>query len=74
MKVGIGYVNEQNAPYPGQEAAYQALQHGQTTRPDLVLAFCGGKVNAESFFRDIQSVVGANTPIVGGSAIGVITK
>jgi len=26
MKVGIGYVNEQNAAYSGQEAARQALQ------------------------------------------------
>jgi hypothetical protein len=74
MKVGIGFVNKQNAPYAGQEATHQALQRGRITRSDLVLAFCSGKVDAEGFFRDIQSIVGADAPIVGGSAIGTITN
>jgi hypothetical protein len=74
MKIGIGYHNGHNATESGQAVMTQALEQGQITRADLVLAFCNGQIDAEDYFRGMQSVVGTETPIVGGSAIGIITN
>lgn len=38
------------------------------------MAFCGGAVNHDEFFVGIQSVVGKEVPIIGGSALGIITN
>ena len=74
MNVGIGYQNEQNAWSAGKKVAEAALEQGQISRPDLVVAFCSGQLAAEEFFRGLQAVVGQETPIIGGSAIGLITN
>lgn len=74
MKIGIGYHNGHNAMESGQAVMKQALQQGQITRADLVLAFCSGQIDAEGYFRGMRSVIGTEVPIVGGSAIGIITN
>ncbi len=74
MNVGISYQNEQNAVLSGKTSAEAALRHGNIDRPDLVLAFCSGQLDPDEFFRGLQSVVGKQTPIIGGSAIGVLTN
>jgi hypothetical protein len=74
MKVGIGYQNEKNAELSGRTLAETALKDGDITRPDLVLAFCHQQVDHDQFFQGIQTIIGANTPIIGGSAIGIITN
>ncbi len=50
------------------------MASGGVTRPDLVLAFCSGRNEPEAFFRGIRRVAGAHVPVVGGSAIGVISN
>ncbi|NJP05700.1 MAG: hypothetical protein HC837_08815 [Chloroflexaceae bacterium] len=74
MKAGIGYGNANEAERLGQQVADQAMQQGNIATPGLVLAFCGGQVDAGAFYQGIRSIVGANVPIIGGSAIGVITN
>ena len=74
MKVGIGYVNEQTAFSAGKNVVEMAMENGNISSPDFVMAFSSGQLDANEFFKGMQSVVGAETPIIGGSAIGVITN
>ncbi len=73
MKVGVGYANVQKAHEGGREAAHRALQAGGIERPDLVFAFIGGAVPPADFLAGLRAEIGATVPVVGGSAIGVIT-
>jgi hypothetical protein len=72
-KVGIGYVNEKKAFLSGKRVAERALKAGGVERVDLALAFCAGRLDHDEFFDGLQSVIGKESPVIGGSAIGVIT-
>ncbi len=75
MKVGIGFCNSQHAYKAGKQIVEQALIHGNIEVPNLVLAFCSGQCDAEEFFNGIRSTPRFSTvPIIGGSAIGIITN
>jgi len=73
-KVGIGYINEKKAFPSGKRLAEKALGAGDVERVDLAFAFCAGGLDHEEFFDGLQSVIGKEAPIIGGSAIGVITN
>lgn len=73
MKIGVGYYNHQDPFLSGRSAASEAVQKGGIDEPQLVFAFCSGALDHDEFFRGLRSVVGEKTPIVGGSAIGIIT-
>ena len=74
MKVGIGFSNQGDSHESGRSVAGQALLKGGIEEPSLVLSFCSGRTDAYAFFQGLQSVVGDAVPIIGGSAIGVITN
>jgi len=74
MKIGTGYSNQEDGFSSGQAAAKNAMEKGDIHRPDLVLAFCSGRVDHADYFRGLQHVVGDHVPIVGGSAVGIITN
>lgn len=74
MKVGIGYSNTAEARLAGQQIATQALQGATFDQPTLVLAFCHGQMDHLAFYRGLRDILGSDIPIVGGSAIGVITN
>ena len=74
MKVGIGYDNRKDSVLLGKKVAGNAIKNGKIDKPSFVMAFCNGKVDHEEFFRGLQTVVGDKVPIIGGSAIGVITN
>jgi hypothetical protein len=74
MKAGVGYGNEKDAFVSGRTIAESAMRSGGIEKPCLVLSFCGGQVDANEFFRGLQSIVGTEVPIIGGSAIGIITS
>ncbi len=74
MRVGVGFVNAPDPFDAGRHAAAEALRNGGVLAPDLVLAFCGGALDAESFYAGVRAAVGPGAPILGGSAIGVITQ
>lgn len=73
MKIGIGYENLSDARVSGRRVAEEARQSGSIDRPDLVLAFCSGGLSPTDFFEGLQSVFGRSVPIIGGSAVGIIT-
>lgn len=74
MKVGIGFSNQGDSRESGRSVAAQALAKGGIEEPSLVLAFCSGRTDANRFFHGLRSVVGDAAPIIGGSALGVITN
>jgi hypothetical protein len=74
MNVGIGYCNEKDARLSGKKLAETAIKKGNIHRPDLVFAFCHGQLDHNEFFKGLQAVVGNDTPIIGGSAVGIITN
>lgn len=74
MKIGIGYTNENDSLDSGRKIARQALQAGSIQHPALALAFCHNNVDAEQLLQGIQEVLGKETPVVGGSAIGIINN
>ena len=74
MKVGIGYDNQKNFISLGKKVAENAIKNGNIEKPALVIAFCSGRVDHEEFFKGFQIVVGNQVPIIGGSAIGIITN
>ncbi len=73
MKVGVGYANVEMAHQAGREAVVRALQAGGIERPDLLFAFIGGAVQPADFLAGLRTEIAATVPVVGGSAIGVIT-
>ncbi len=73
MKVGMGYCNKRDAFHSGRTTASDAARSGNLDRHDLVLAFCSGRLDHNQFFRGIDDIV-KGTPIIGGSAIGIITN
>ena len=74
MRTGIGYSNNKDSLSSGREVAEKALRKGSIQRSDIVFAFCSGTVNHEKFFHGLQEIVGSDVPIIGGSALGIITN
>jgi len=74
LKVGIGYDSQKNSISLGQKVAENALKNGKINKPVLVIAFCSGQVYHEEYFKGLKIVVGNQVPIIGGSAIGIITN
>lgn len=71
MQIGIGFSRQTSSLQAGQEAASLASQL-QPKSPQLVLAFCNHALNPQDVYLGIRAVVGAEIPIIGGSAIGII--
>ncbi len=72
-KIGVAKSNRTNSAAAGVEAASNALINGDLEKADFALIFCSGKHNPYEFLKGIQSVLG-DTPVLGGSSIGIITK
>ena len=73
VKAGVGFYDDPNSFEAGKRAAAAALKKTGQKAGSLVLAFCTGKHDYHACFEGVKSVVG-NSPVVGGSAIGVITN
>jgi hypothetical protein len=74
MKTGISYFNNNDAFLTGKKVAENAIKNCEITKADLVIAFCNSALDHEKYFNGLQTVVGNNVPIIGGSAIGIITN
>jgi len=74
MKIGIGYCNEKEAASSGRKVSEKAIEMGNIESPGLMFAFCSGQLDHVEFFKGLQSVIGNKVPIIGGSAIGLITN
>lgn len=73
MKTGIGYSSLSDPFAAGRFAAEQAIRQGALNQPDICLAFCNNTISASGFLAGIHDVLG-ETPVIGGSAIGIITN
>ncbi|NLD36074.1 MAG: hypothetical protein GX654_04315 [Desulfatiglans sp.] len=73
MKAGIGYANIADGMSSGRKVAENAVKDGNIVNPGIVIAFASGNIDHYQFFNGIRSVVGHDVPVIGGSAIGVIT-
>jgi hypothetical protein len=73
MKIGIAHSNQTNSKAAGIEAATIALEKAGIKKADFALVFCSGKHNPYKFLEGIAYVLG-NTPVIGGSSIGIITE
>ena len=70
----IGTSKDPDSFLAGEEAAKIAYkQLPSDVHPKWMLVFSGGRHDPEMIHKGIQSVVG-NVPIVGGSAVGIITN
>jgi hypothetical protein len=74
LKIGIGYSNDQDSFRLGKNVAENALKNGKIDAPTMIITFCGGEVDHDAYFRGLQTLAGEEVPIIGGSAIGIITN
>ncbi|MCD8351144.1 MAG: FIST C-terminal domain-containing protein [Planctomycetaceae bacterium] len=74
MYVGVGYSGHPDTEQAGTNAAHRALRMAGRNDPDFVLLFASNLHEPGYLRAVVASVVGANVPIVGGSAIGAITN
>ena len=74
MKVGIASSTEKSAIRNGQQVASRAMSAGKLDHAHLVLAFCTPDIDHTAFYKGLRMVVGPQPPIVGGSAVGIITN
>jgi hypothetical protein len=72
-QTGIGFSNKNDSFAAGTEASVMAITQLAESPVSLVIVFCSGKHNPEQFLAGVRSVTG-DTPLVGGSAIGVFTN
>lgn len=73
VKAGVGFDDNENSFEAGNRAASKALKNMGQKEGSLVIAFCTGKHDHRTFFEGIRTAVG-DIPVIGGSAIGVITN
>ncbi len=72
--LGIGVSHQTTSHAAGEEAAFKAralLTAG--TPPAWALAFCGGQHDPDAFLAGVRSIAGT-IPVVGGAAVGSITR
>jgi len=73
MKIGVGYCNNRDAFYSGKSAASDATRNGDIHRHNFTIAFCVGQLDHEAFLQGMKEIIG-DTPVIGGSSIGIITN
>lgn len=72
-KAGVGFSESNNSFDAGKQAAEQAINGLNKNNAAFAIAFCTNKHNFQEYYNGIKSVTGY-VPIIGGSAIGVITN
>jgi len=70
---GIGYHEDKDSFQTGRQAALNACESMTGDKGGLALAFCTGKHDIQAFFNGIRSVL-EDIPVIGGSALGIITN
>ena len=75
MKVGVGYSDNPDSRVAGIRAAETAiLNAGRKDKCDMVLLFSTARHDQVVLREAVAFVAGADTPIIGGGAVGVITN
>ena len=71
--VGVGRSRSRDSAAAGRDAAREALAELGGARPSIVLAFATAGHDQEAMLRGVRAVSG-DTPLVGASAEGTITR
>lgn len=74
LKITVGYASGDEAFVSGKKLAESVMSDGHSELPNIAFAFCSGEMDSDQFLKGLQSTLGSVTPVVGGSAIGVITN
>ncbi len=74
MKIDTACCSVPDSHAAGRGIAREIMDRGRVTAPTTVFAFCSAATDARAFVDGLRSVLGENVPIVGGSAIGIITN
>ena len=73
-KVGVGFSDNHRSKEAGKEAAHAAMQEAGLDRCDLVLVYSTSRHDPMQLRDGIRSIVGQTPRLIGGYAIGIITK
>ena len=74
VRAGVGFSKDKSSREAGREAAAAALQQAGVTACELALVFAGSKHDPEALREGFSSVLGAGARVLGGSAVGIITR
>jgi len=75
MQVSVGHSNIPISENAGLEAVRQAVAGAGRAEPcDMIMLFCTARHDQKVLRTTIARVVGEDTPIYGGAAVGVITN
>jgi hypothetical protein len=70
--IGVAHSNQTNSKAAAIEASKNALANAGIDKADFALVFCSGKHKPYDFLKGVNAVLG-DTPLIGGSTIGIIT-
>lgn len=73
-QAGVGRSEKHDSWEAGKEAATRAREDGKIARPVLALLFCTGRHDAVRLRDGVREVIGGACPLVGGYAVGIITR
>jgi hypothetical protein len=74
MRAGVGFSELTGSREAGVDAAQAALEQGSLEACDLALLFATSKHDPVAFRDGVRSVVGPQSRLFGGSAVGIITS
>lgn len=74
VRAGTGYVDLPASRAAGAAATRQALQEARLEQVDLAFCFHHGRHDADDVLAGVRSELGDDTPVLGGSAMGVFTN
>ena len=72
--VGVGYSENPRSSEAGVEAARAALAEAGVEKSDLAIMFSTGKHDPRQLRDGVRSVIGPAARLIGGYAMGIITK
>jgi hypothetical protein len=74
MRVGVGYSEETDSHTAGHQVAQQALAHLSGAAPCQALLFSTSRHDPVALARGVKGIIGAETPLIGGYAVGIISS
>lgn len=74
MRSGVGYSDNMKSLDAGAEATRAALSQADSETADLVMVFCSPGHDPVALRDGIRSIVGADTRLIGGHSMGIITS
>ncbi len=73
-KVGVGYSENPDSKMAGIEAAQMAMQEAKIDSCNLAILYATSKQDPVLLSEGVRSVIGSDSRLIGGFALGIITK